>query len=371
MIAETAASPVAAASIERELRELWEAMAGGKAGEPGSDRPVLRACVQNLIVVAPGPRAGIEVGAILAEVSERHPSRMLVLLPRPDRSELHTSAHVTALCHLAGKSKQVCCEQIVIEAGAKGLRHLSSLVQPLLVPDLPVVLWWRDRPPASDALFHDLRAAADRLILDSSTMADAARELPELARSLGGARWTRTSDLAWAALTPWRALMAGFFDVPAHRSELARLDRVEVDALAPHGADLPVQPLLLAGWLASRLGWRRLGPLKRGPDGAARAAFEGPRRGIELAVRIKVLDAPQRDRIEAIRLVCSEGPACFSLRRSEDRGHLEAGAELAGLGQCGRVVRIEEAGEAELLSHELELLRGDRVYEAAVRVWED
>jgi glucose-6-phosphate dehydrogenase assembly protein OpcA len=368
----SAAAPggVDVATIERELRELWEGMAVAKEGAPGSDRPVLRACVQNLVVYAPGENAREEVLEVLAEVSERHPSRMLVLLPRPDRPELHTSAYVTALCHLAGKSKQVCCEQIVIEAGPEGLRHLRSIVQPLLVPDLPVVLWWREEPPADgERLFEELRDGANRVIFDSSTLGDPASELARLVARLGDSRWTGYSDLAWAALTPWRSLLAGLFDVPSNRPQLGLLDRVEIDAVAPSGSTLPVHPLLLAGWLATRLGWRRSGPAVRTEAGTWEARLEAAGRRIDLVIRVQTSASPPRDRLHAVRLAASEAQARFEVRRSPDRGHLQTGAEMAGIRHCGTVTRVEDLDAAALIGQEIELLHHDRIYEAALRFW--
>jgi len=324
--------------------------------------------VQTLVVWAPGERSAEEVPPILAEVSARHPSRMILLLPRPEQQE-PTSAYVTALCHVAGKSKQVCCEQIVIQAGPDGLRRLPSIVQPLLVPDLPVVLWWRDRPPAGERLFQELRDSADRVILDSSEMADPLQELPKLAAALGSSRWTGYSDLAWSGLTPWRSMLAGFFDVPALRPHLARLDRVEIEALAPTDTGLPVQTVLLAGWLASRLRWLRAGPLARGANGEWQATMQAEGRSIRLTIWVRPAQAAARERIESVRLGSAEGPASFAVQRGEQRDHLATCIEIAGAHQCGTVLRVEPQEEAELLGHEFEIPRHDRVYEAALRFW--
>src|SRR5204862_6409631 len=59
-------------------------------------------------------------------------------------------------------------------------------------------------------------------------------------------------DLAWLRSTPWRERVAAAFDPPRRRGELDALTAVAVR----HHPASTVAALLLAGWLASRLGWR-------------------------------------------------------------------------------------------------------------------
>src|SRR5204862_304790 len=59
-------------------------------------------------------------------------------------------------------------------------------------------------------------------------------------------------DLAGLRATPWRERGAAAFDPPRRRGEL---DAITAVAVRHHPAST-VAALLLAGWLASRLGWR-------------------------------------------------------------------------------------------------------------------
>ena len=166
---------------------------------------------------------------------------------------------VTAQCHPSGRGqKQICCEQIVIQAAGREIDHLPSLVRPLVVSDLPVFLWWRDLPDFQDALFTGLVQSSDRVIIDSAGLPDAKGGLRTLAALVEKrAQWTAFSDLSWCRLTSWRVLVAGFFDAPECRPYLARLDRVQIksSARSSNERSIPTDGLLLAAWLASRLKW--------------------------------------------------------------------------------------------------------------------
>src|SRR5207245_2138248 len=65
------------------------------------------------------------------------------------------------------------------------------------------------------------------------------------------------SALDWARLTPWRELVAQCFDSVETRPYLDRLTEVQIEYEdLSNGARVQRgQSLLLAGWLASRLGW--------------------------------------------------------------------------------------------------------------------
>ena len=66
------------------------------------------------------------------------------------------------------------------------------------------------------------------------------------------------TDMNWGRLTPWREMVAGFFDPPNIRPYLDRIGHVNIEYAMPESHHGPInrsQALLVAGWLASRLGW--------------------------------------------------------------------------------------------------------------------
>lgn len=355
--------------IEHDLRTLWEQMADVSQAE--HREPVMRACVLNLMVYAPGERSVDEVGQIMADVTTQHPSRIFVILPKPEATAPNLGAWVTALCHLsAGGRKQVCCEQIMISAEGEDISQLPSLLRSLLVPDLPVVLWWRDVLAFESCVFDELIDASDRVIIDSAQLPDPEGGLVNLAALVNHrAQWTAFSDLCWSRLTPWRVAVAGLFDLADWRACLARLNRVEIDCTHDHAGhgSIPSQALLIASWLASRLKWRPTSkPRWRGEQTYYLEVTSG-QRPIPIVMGTSHSVEGGQDGLNALRLVVESEPAArFVVSRSEDGLYLQTTVELAGAKVDGRVFPLGRQSEAQLISRELEILSHDTVYEQAL-----
>jgi hypothetical protein len=118
-------------------------------------------------------------------------------------------------------------------------RHLTAVVLPLLLPELPVFTWWEGTPPFGEEVFDELTSVTDRLIVDSAAFVDPVADLRRLA-GVVGALEPAVTDCAWGRLTPWRELLAAPFSGPQLRPAL---DRVE----APPGhlvatVEVPGQP---------------------------------------------------------------------------------------------------------------------------------
>lgn len=255
--------------IEEELGELWlttgeEARVRGRGG-------VVRVRELNLVVYARGEEMARQIGDVVGRVAQCHPARVIVLLEHAEGEggEGELEAWVTAACYLTHEGgRQVCWEQITLPASGQAVPKLFAAAVPLLVPELPVALWWPGEPELGGRLFRRLGEIADRLVLDSAGFrhpGQGLRALQELNEDPG--RAYILDDLNWARLTVWREMLAEPFDDPAHRALLRRLTRLEISyedeelygedgALARPAAS---RALLLAGWLASRLGWEPAG----------------------------------------------------------------------------------------------------------------
>ena len=203
----------------------------------------------------------------VADLALRHPSRAIIVLG--DRRRDGVLASLQLHCHVprSDGAQPVLYEQILARVRGDFDERVASVVIPLLVPDLPVFLWWTETPPSDGRHVDDLVTLADRLIVDSADFARADLTLPEVARL---ARFrVGITDLNWARLTDWRELIAQFFDVPAWRPFLNGITGIRAGfAVDMDGRDIhPSQALLLLGWLASRLAWRpveRLAPSEAG-----------------------------------------------------------------------------------------------------------
>jgi glucose-6-phosphate dehydrogenase-like protein OpcA len=173
---------------------------------------------------------------VLAGLAERHPSRTLVLVPDTD-AEDGLEADVEMECYPVGDGRSVCVETIRIRLCGGRAQAPASIVQPLLISDLPVFLRWRGQPPFGAPEFEQLVDVVDRLIVDSTEWADLPGAYGRLVEIFDR---VAVSDIAWARTSRWRPQLASLW--PA----IADLRRIRVSGTA-------AQAHLLAGWLRSRL----------------------------------------------------------------------------------------------------------------------
>lgn len=221
---------VAVAEIERELADL-------RAGDDVEAAPLLRTSVMTHIAWL--PHGWVERGReTLAGLGEQHPSRTILLVPRPQADEDRLDAAVWLERFEEGpEGAQIGTE--VIELHLLGARASApaSIVEPLLIFDLPVFLRWRGLPPFGSAELEQLVDVTDRLIVDSTEWPELTGPYAELA---GLFEKAAVSDIAWARTSRWRAHLASFWP------EIASVSTIRVRATA-------AQAYLLQGWLSSRL----------------------------------------------------------------------------------------------------------------------
>jgi glucose-6-phosphate dehydrogenase assembly protein OpcA len=216
------------AQIERELARLRDL-----TSQEGS-QPNLRTSVMTHLAWVPQEwQAAAE--ETLAGMAERHPSRTLLLVPRPNEPD-GLDATVSLRCFPIG-DRAVCGE--VIELTLRGNRAAApaSLALPLLITDLPVFLRWRGQPPWGAPELDQLVGIADRLVVDSTEWPDVPGAYAQLAELFDR---VAVSDIAWERTERWRALLASLWP------RIGEVRRIRV-----HGT--PAQAHLLAGWLRSRL----------------------------------------------------------------------------------------------------------------------
>jgi len=220
---------VSIAEIERQLARLrFESSNEGA-------QPNLRTSVMTHIAWAP-PEWKEVAEETLAGMAERHPSRTLLLVPRPDAPD-GLDAEVSIRCFPIS-DRAVCGE--VIELALRGNRASApaSIVLPLLISDLPVFLRWRGRPRWESTEFEQLIEIVDRLVVDSTEWSDLPDAYGRLAELFGR---VTVSDIAWERTERWRSLLASLWPGVG-----------EVREIRVHGTF--AQGHLLAGWLRSRLG---------------------------------------------------------------------------------------------------------------------
>jgi glucose-6-phosphate dehydrogenase assembly protein OpcA len=351
------------AGLERQLASRWRATAvEGGDGKSG----VTRVCVANLIVYEPAAGARAELDVLLEEVAAQTPTRVILLLADRGGAQ-RLDASVSTRCRPALKGRrQLCGEQITIEAGGAMIESVASAVEPLLVPDIAAFLWWKDIPNHEDKLFSRLVEMVDRVVIDSAAFDRPRDDLKSVARLVASrGEEMLLSDLNWGRLTSWRSLVASFWDVPEYREHLNALDRVEIEyepsAAAPK--DVAAQALLAAGWLASRLGWQSSGKFVEDENGS-RVGLTSGGRGLELVLRAS--GEAGGGAIMRVVFRGGGGAAEFYASLGEGGATLKTSAKIGDALHIGRVVSYEAKSEGRRLSRELGILARDEVYERAV-----
>jgi glucose-6-phosphate dehydrogenase assembly protein OpcA len=260
---------------------------------------------------------------------------------------------------------QVCCEQITIEARGAAVARVHGIVLPLLVPDVPVMLWWPRGEPAGDPRFVKYADMVDRVIVDSATFAAPEDGLANMVTLLGAG--IAISDLSWSRLTPWRELTAQFFDAPALVPHLFQVTHVIVDYEARAGEPTDrSQALLLIGWLAARLGWTVTGPASEQSGVTTLHLSDANHNPIAVDLRPAEPTDDELDRLSALSIECQH--AHFTVSRDDAPDCAVARSTVEGMQLIQRKVRLEHLDEAGLISEELRLLGHDQTFESVLKV---
>jgi glucose-6-phosphate dehydrogenase assembly protein OpcA len=180
-------------------------------------------------------------------------------------------------------------ERIELDLGPQHLDRLDSIVDPVLIGELPTLLW---SPHGDRRGLEALRGIVDVLLCDSD-------DDPEPACALQRAEELLCDlyivDLAWLRGTPWRERLAASYDAPARRAALWAAAELEVE----HHGGSRASALLVAGWLASRLGWQTRALERRGTG--LEGVLARPGGQVRVALDAVALQTPG---LGAVRLAC-------------------------------------------------------------------
>ena len=177
--------------------------------------------------------------AALAGMAERHPSRTILLFPEPhaDDNRIDARADVERW-EVPDTDRGLVTEVVELTLRGSRAKAPASIVEPLLISDLPVFLRWRGEPPWDAPELEQLVDVTDRLIVDSTEwedVPDSYRRLAELFPRCAA------SDIAWARTSRWREHLATLWPAIS-----------DVRTVRVRGTS--AQAWLLCGWLRSRLG---------------------------------------------------------------------------------------------------------------------
>jgi hypothetical protein len=253
-----------------------------------------------------------EIANRLRGVGRYHASRLVVLAYEPLRERLDARVMIAADDEPAPGELALLRETVVVEIGDRHLDDLLTIADPLVVTDLPTLLW---SPHGHHEIVAELLALSQAVLLDSMDEPDA-QEALDHAWALTGQAYV--VDLAWLRSTPWRERVAASFDPPWLRRELRTITSVTVR----HHPSSTVAAMLLAGWMASRLDWQT-GPLVAHGNALVGKAHAG-RSSIgrqDVTLRLEAAPELQVPGLEGLTLEMASGR---SLRLNRGSGGLHA-----------------------------------------------
>ena len=233
--------PLDLQQLRADLTTLWREEGKG----------VSRACHATLVVIV---SPGEDPDALIEDLVLTHPSRVLRVQRDAKLPPNDVVAWASACCMKRSSGMLVCSETLHFLTGEAAEERLPSIVRSLAVGGVPLAIICRETSPLRLLWVNELGDDVDMIIGRSSALE--LRDAVELWReSAKRAERPRVEDLTWDELRPWRVAMESRFDRAREVTRLAALSNVRVEM----GRQPESSPAawLLAGWLGSRLGWRR------------------------------------------------------------------------------------------------------------------
>ncbi len=278
-----------------------------------------------------------EIANRLRGVGRYHASRLVVLAYEPKRERLDARVTIASDDEPRPGELALLRETVIVELGDRHLDDLVTIADPLVVTDLPTLLW---SPHGHHEIVSELLPLAQAVLLDSVD--------EPIAREALDRAWELTAqayvvDLAWLRSTPWRERVAAIFDPPHMRRELSLISEITVR----HHPTSTVAAVLMVGWLASRLQWRTA-PLVAVEDalvGRARASRQDVTLRLEAAPELQVpgLEGLTLQTASGRRLSLDRGPGGLRARaqgpREPEREWTIPGASRGETGVLGEGIR--------------------------------
>ncbi len=353
--------PANVGEIEVGLSAMWRSAPEAS----GAETSVTHASALTLLVYVDCQKAAQEVSNMLAEVTQQNPCRAVVMVMDPKGSPPGVTASISAHCHMSvDGDKQICSEQITLNARGETGSELASVVLPLTVSGLPIYLWWQAEEFAMAAYFDQIVRVTQHVIVDSARFAATGADMRALAAWLEKhSGRIRLSDLNWARTTPWREVVAQCFDSPDRRPYLYRIRevRIEYEMESARLTTQRAQSLLMTAWLATRLGWEFQRAESRGENMPRALYFQSGSGEVKVERVLRKVEGGGSG--VCFSFVIQADGARFSFSRGPDGKVVQTLAEVPGLPPIGRTVRIEVGDEVEILNDELMLVGRDHVYE--------
>lgn len=338
-------------NIEKELARVWSEVSRDIEERDGV--PPVHTSVLTLVVVARGVHEARLATDTLHQLVQQVPSRVILVRLGGPGSEFDAS--ISASCRVLSNGRSACYEIIEVRTPEDQVLALPSLLAPLELFDVPTFMWFVGEIDFEDPAFQRMADTAARIIIDSSRFHDTTSALEQFDRFLQQSSATCTgTDIAWARATSWRELIAQSFDHPNTQPLIRGIQRVEI-SYAPRAE---AQGLLLAGWLAARLGWTLRDATENAEEIVIRAT-DVNRRPVSITC---FRQASPGSGLRSVRILARERQTARISVRTRGEGLSSVSVEVAGSGVQERVVRDQPPSLADLVGRELLIHSRDPIF---------
>ncbi len=392
-----AGKKVETVNIETELAHLWRMSADNVRTSQNIN---VRTSVLNLVICAPDIVSAHRASMLIRDLSSTHIARVILLILDTHGIPSDVSTWITLRSFpIISDMTRHSFEQITLLTTGTAVYDADHILQSLLKNDLPAYVWWLHDLPSDRSILQRISDISSRVIVDSSSFTRPEEGIRALSSLIQVAPNCALSDLNWARTAPWRELVAQFFDVNEYKTYLEGVNTIAIEhavnslskqELTERGDIFtnPIQALLLAAWLKTRLGWkpsldnelyenhpntgayswqmqRPSGQLTGSLPGAARAGNIGISHAGTISLRPRVQPGSPTGALCLVRLesIRETQRASFSINRTDEQ-HVITQAELDQGSRPAHTVSLASSqDESNLLHNELEIMGRDLLYE--------
>jgi glucose-6-phosphate dehydrogenase assembly protein OpcA len=354
-------------NIEHLLSVQWK-----DALEETSTKVAVRTSIFNLVVYTQDECKARQVADDLTRLSGRQPSRSIILVGERANEDTFVDVEARVVSGAGEPGRQLTFhEQVLVIGRGRSAAHLSSVIIPLLLSEIPTYLWWPGQPLFGHRVLHGLLGFADQFVVDSTQFPSPGDGLAQVARLLDLRQGV--NDFNWGRLRPWREVIAQFFDGASWLPYLFGISHIQVEFGAGGGDAVRATSsiLLLLGWLASHVGWEPESTLDGLVTNNMALAVTKNGRPIEIALRLVDQAPVTAGRLMGITIDSHPAglpPATFKIVREKDMHNVTVHVCVQDATDITRVVPLDLKTDAELLVDELEQFGTDAQYGTAVEM---
>jgi glucose-6-phosphate dehydrogenase assembly protein OpcA len=361
------ATNVDLATVMEKLRELHAELTQHDVDD--LDHPHPRNCALNLVVGLGSRHRAEACDRMIGELAASHPLRAILVHLHGGSGKGTLDAEITTESHQLVSGFPVQREQVLLHVRGEVTQHLASLVEPLLVEDVPTYLWWSGRERLDEGTIHDAMQFSDVLVVDSAHFEHPIGPLLQLADLVSHPEAKiGVADFRWGRLRPWRDAIGQFFAPAERQALLGGLQEVDVQS-AGSGPEARVGAALLAGWAADVLSWR-FASTSGGDDATEAVAEAAGGQRIRVVFRSVANERLHHGELLTVRVSGRTGRRPFSLLIERDPGGDGHAHVTIGLGTSPPLrqrLTLPRMGDPDLLVHVLWAQLRDPMFHGALR----